>query len=281
MLAPITREELDRYADWAYGLALDLTRSGYPTYADGIKSREDFIGRARKGMARENEEVLLFSADDQVCGWIHWFWLAEDQYAQAISFLTASHTEAALMEFVAHAAEKRPGYALHMGFPEDNARAIEGLRRGGFRLLEQSVHHELFFDRHPLPEVPREVSLLSGSDDEAAFRALHTATDLYWTAERILRERANWRVYLYRDGPRPTAALYARVSAGGWPEIFGIVGAADPTAYRALLIACLHDGKAAGASHMTYFEEDERMLPILAELGFEVISRYVCYQKTI
>lgn len=281
MLTLLKPEEFDRYADWAYALALDLTRSGYPTYADGIKTREDFISRARRGMARENEEILLLRVDGQVCGWIHWYWLAEDGYAQAISFLTASHTEAAIGEFAAHAAAKRPGYALHMGFPTDNAPAIEGLQRSGFRLLEQSVHHELFFDRCPLREVPREVSLLSGSDDEASFRALHTATDLYWTAERILRDRANWRVYLYRDGHRPTAALYAQVSADGWPEIFGIVGAADPTAYRALLIACLHDGKAAGASHMTYFEEDKRMLPILLELGFEVISRYVCYQKTI
>lgn len=281
MLTLMSSEDFKAHADWAYGLALDLTRSGYPTYADGIKTREDFISRGRSGMARENEEMLLFRVDGQVCGWIHWYWLPEDQYAQAIGFLMASHTEAALMEFVAHATEKCSGYALHMGFPTDNTCAVRGLQQNGFRLLEQSVHHELFFDRYQLREVPREVSLMSGNDDEAAFRALHTATDLYWTAERILNDRTNWRVYLYRDGSRPTAALYAHISAGGWPEIFGIVGDVHPAAYCALLIACLNDGKAAGATHMTYFEEDERTLPILAELGFEVVSRYVCYQKIL
>ena len=277
MLTRITRSEFDRYADWAYGLALDLTCSGYPTYADGIKTREDFISRARKGMERESEEILLFSAGGQVCGWIHWFWLPEDGYAQAISFLTASHTDEAIAEFVAHAAERRPGYALHMGFPEENADAVQWLRQSGFRLLEQSVHHELMFDRYSLREVPPGVSLLSGGDDEATFRALHTAKDLYWTAERILNDPTNWRVYFYGA----EAALYARMEENGWPEIFGMAGNVTPAAYRALMAACLNDGKASGAAHMTYFEEDERMRPILAELGFEVISRYVCYQKTI
>ena len=277
MLTPLYPEAFDRYADWAYALALDLTRSGYPTYADGIKTREDFISRARKGMERESEEILLFSVGGQVCGWIHWFWLAEDRYAQAISFLTASRTAEAIKEFVAHAAERRPGYALHMGFPEENADAVQWLRQSGFRLLEQSVHHELLFDRYSLREVPPGVSLLSGGDDEAAFRALHTATDMYWTAERILNDRTNWRVYLYGA----EAALYARVEENGWPEIFGMAGNVTPAAYRALMVHCLNDGKTSGAAHMTYFEEDERMLPILLELGFQVVSRYRCYQKIL
>lgn len=281
MLTPITGRELESHVGWAYSLALDLTRSGYPTYADGIKTREDFIGRARLGLARENEEMLLFSVDGQVCGWIQWYWLTDDQYAQAISFLTAAHTEAALKEFVAHAAEKCPGYALHLGFPTANAQAVHWLQQSDFRLLEQSVHHELFLNRCRLCEAPREVSLMSGSDDEAAFRALHTATDLYWTAERIIADKNHWRVYLYRDGGRLTTALYAHVSAGGWPEIFGMAGAVNPPAYRALLTACLNDCKAAGCTHMTYFEEDERMLPVLAELGFEIVSRYVCYQRIL
>lgn len=32
---------------------------------------------------------------------------------------------------------------------------------------------------------------------------------------------------------------------------------------------------------MTYFEDDEEKLPILAALGFEIIRRYVCYQKNL
>ena len=281
MLTPLQPEEFNRYVDWAYRLALDLTCSGYPTYADGIKTREAFILAAKRCLETGNREVLLFHVDGEVRGWIQWYWLPEDQYAQASCFLTATHTEQALTEFVAHAAKACPGYALHLGFPTDNARAVQWLQQNEFRLLEQSVNHTLFFDRYERREAPREVSRMSGSDDEAAFRAIHTDADLYWTAERILADRENWHVYLYRDGNRPVAALYAQGLADGWPEIFGIAGGNHAATYRTLMTACLNDCQAAGCAHMTYFEEDESKLPILHELGFEVVSRYVCYQKIL
>ena len=281
MLTPVTPETLEAHIDWAYSLALDPARSGYPTYADGIKTREDFIRAARRAMEGENRELLLFRADGEVCGWIQWFWQPGERYAQTDGFLTGSHTDRALTEFLAHAAERCPGYALHLGFPFDNARAVEWLRQSGARVLERSVHLELFFDRYAPREAPVHVSCMSGSDDEAAFCALHTATDMFWTAERILADRENWHVYLYGDGDAPTAALYAHGISNGWPEIFGMAGDVTPTAYRALMTACLNDCKAAGCAHMTYFEEDESKLPILAELGFTIISRYVCYQKIL
>lgn len=281
MLTPITREELTRYADWAYALALDLTRSGYPTYADGIKTREDFIRAAEEGMDGEREEVLLFRMDGEVCGWVQWSWQPEERYAQAYSFLTAAHAGKALEAFVAHASERCPGCALHMGFPADNADAVTWLRDHGFLLLEQSVHHTLFFSDYASREAPENVALMAGPEDETAFQALHTETDMFWTAQRILAHAADWRVYLYRKGGQALAALFVHAPAHGWAEVFGLCGDVTPETYRALMTACLNGCKADGYPHLTCFEEDERMLPILAELGFVAVSRYVCYQKTL
>lgn len=42
MLRKLNEDEYKQYLDFAYELALDLTRSCYPTYADGLKTREDF-----------------------------------------------------------------------------------------------------------------------------------------------------------------------------------------------------------------------------------------------
>lgn len=281
MLARMSPEELDRYVDWAYHLALDLTCSGYPTYADGIKTREGFIRAAREGMERNNEELLLVRVDGEVCGWIQWSWQAEERYAETYSFLTASHTDEALSAFIAHATERCKGYALHMGFPAGNEKAASWLEGHGFRRLEESVHHTLFFNEYAAGEPPSGVARMEGDEDRAAFLALHTETDMYWTAERMLADIDNWRVYLYREGGNPLAALFARVPPGGWPEIFGVAGERTPDTSRALLTACLNDCKAAGCPHMTCFEDDEAKLPILAELGFRVVSRYICYQKIL
>ena len=48
MLVPLQEKDFDQYIDFAYELALDPTRAGYPAYFDGIKTKEDFTGRANR-----------------------------------------------------------------------------------------------------------------------------------------------------------------------------------------------------------------------------------------
>ena len=74
MLTRLKESDFEKYAEFAYSLALDLTSSGYPTYADGIKTKEEFINRSRIAFARENEDILLYERDGQVCCWIHYYY---------------------------------------------------------------------------------------------------------------------------------------------------------------------------------------------------------------
>ena len=55
MLIKPTREEGETYIDFAYELALDPSRSGYPTYADGIKTKEDFAEQPWRDMRNLTE----------------------------------------------------------------------------------------------------------------------------------------------------------------------------------------------------------------------------------
>ena len=58
MLRPCTELEYREYADFVYALALDPARSGYPSYSDGIKTKEMFLESAAQALARENEGLL-------------------------------------------------------------------------------------------------------------------------------------------------------------------------------------------------------------------------------
>ncbi len=60
MLRTLKQEEFEQYAEFAFSLVLDLSKSSYPTYTDGIKTKEDFIRTAKKALEKENEEILLF-----------------------------------------------------------------------------------------------------------------------------------------------------------------------------------------------------------------------------
>ena len=50
MLSKITVKEFDQYLDFAYRLAMDPSKSGYPTYTDQIKKSADLIRTARQVM---------------------------------------------------------------------------------------------------------------------------------------------------------------------------------------------------------------------------------------
>jgi len=60
MLRRLTkRKELEKYLDFAYGLALEPSYSGYPTYADGVKTRQDFIRQAQEALGDEKKGIFL------------------------------------------------------------------------------------------------------------------------------------------------------------------------------------------------------------------------------
>ncbi len=42
MQVKAANEDAEKYLDFTYALALDLSRSGYPTYTDSVKPRADF-----------------------------------------------------------------------------------------------------------------------------------------------------------------------------------------------------------------------------------------------
>lgn len=96
MLKRLKEQDFDRFVGLAYELALDMTKSGYPTYADGIKTKNDFIDRARKAFSRDNEEILLFERDGKVAGWIHYYYLPKDRYLDTCSFCVAEGMREAL-----------------------------------------------------------------------------------------------------------------------------------------------------------------------------------------
>ena len=70
MLTSLERKDFEKYVDWAYSLALDRTRSCYPTYSDGIKTKQNFIDNACKSLESDTSEILLFADKDKVLGLI-------------------------------------------------------------------------------------------------------------------------------------------------------------------------------------------------------------------
>ena len=139
MLRLLEASEFDTYIDFAYGLSQDMTRSGYPTYCDGIKTREDFISRTKKSFERPDEDVLLFLEDGQVEGLIHFQHQEEEHYLQTFVFNIRRDTGTALAEFMDWCRERWPGFNLFLGFPAENVEALSWLEGAGVPCI---LHNE-------------------------------------------------------------------------------------------------------------------------------------------
>lgn len=268
MLRNLQPTEFDQYVDFAYDLALDLSQASFPIYNDGVKTKEYFIERSKKGMERDNEEILLYEEDGVVKGWIHYNFIEEDAYIGANNILVQDDYVKALDELLTYWEEKYPGYEWNLYFPEENEETITFLEESGCEDLEQSIVDILLFENYQRQPGSENVISIT-KDNFEMFRKLHASVEdeMFWTSDKILEDLDHWEIFAYQEDGECIAALYHNGKGDKDLEIFGIDGEVDDEILEALLTACLNKGKVNGARSM-YFFNDEQTHEIARKLGF-------------
>ena len=282
MLKKLEEKDFKHYAEFAYELALDMTKSGYPTYADRVKTKEDFMERSRKAFSREHEDILLFEREGKAAGWVHYYHLPEDHYLDTCSFCIAEGMGEAIEEFTAFARENFPGCELYLGFPEENREAVTALISGGFTCIEESYNDIFDFSSYgPQPEGSDMIPITG--ENYGLFAELHAQhKDMYWNSERILNVLDDWKIFALQRNETLAGAVYLSKDEST-PEIFGIDfqdGVYNSAVFRTLLTAMLNDCKRQGAQHLFFFSDEEAQPDALA-CGFRCVGKYVCYKTVL
>lgn len=283
MLRALKETEYRDYLDWAYSLALDMSRSGYPTYADGLKRKSDFEEHAARVFRREHEEILLFEENAKPLGWLQYYALPQDKYLQTCAFCTEDGTERAMDELIAYLAQKYPGFTLYMGFSGQNTRAVNHLKELGWPLDDECLVGVLRFeDYSPRPETAELIPITG--ENFHRFAALHAHMDgkMYWDNAHLREALDQWHICVYcRDG-RDLASVYF-VYRDNMMEIFGmdyVENRFDREAFRAMLVRALNQAKAEGMETFTYFHDTDEA-PTVRELGIRSLGTYVLYAKEL
>lgn len=284
MLRVCTALEYTALVDDMYSLALDKSKSGYPSYCDGIKTKEMFLERSKRAFSEKNEELLLFEYNGTVEGWIHFYWLPEDRYLSTVSFLARSHTAQALKEFLEMAREEFGGYELWLGFSEENTEAVSFLAASGFELIEKSNDNTAFLREYAALPTGEDVLRITKENFEL-FRLLHSPVeeDMYWNSDRIFAALDRWNVFVRLRNGEPMGSVYFLNADTDWYEIFGVDmkdNSFDAETFRILLTAALNAAKEMGGKYMTFFCEDEAQASV-EEAGFKCMDCYNCYKKLL
>lgn len=285
MLLKAQAEDVAKYGDFVYELALDQAKSGYPTYADGIKSKEDFLADAEKRVAEDTSELWLFYLEEVFEGWISCFWIPEDRYLQCSACNIRRGAKQALARLMELLKTNFGGYTVYFGFPKDNKEAIRFLRDNKFQCIEEAWNNTFFFESYEyFPENENIVRI--SRDNYDAFRAVyHPDGETYWNCERILECLEEWTVLVYQTEGRPVGTVFFRGNRGHY-EIFGMDYTDEKYREEAcapMLRAVLNHCKRAGAEYLTFFCEtaEEGVQRTVREMGFRCVGGYVCYCRQL
>jgi len=284
MLVPLQEKDFNRYINFAYALSTDPARSGYPAYFDGVKTKADFIERAREAFRRPGEEILLYQAGGTTEGWIHYGCLGDDRYLFLSACCLRRNTAEALRELSEYLSSRYPRSKWMMCFSTGDPESTAWMEKAGFTRLEDSSHYTLLFDQYvPAPD-DRGVERIT-KDNFEKFRRVHEAVDkdMYWNCDRVRRDLSKWDLYVAEENG--VAGEVMALRADDFYEIYALVcedGQFHEGIYIRLLRRVLNEGKKKGAKNLTFFVETESgEAQILPKLGFRLVGRYLAYRKEI
>lgn len=284
MLRKCTKQEYEKYKDFAYEIAMDPTKAGYPSYSDGVKTKEMFFEREEKAFERDYEGILLFEYEGNVEGWINYYALEADNYLGTSSFNINSYTEVALKEFIEYSEINYSGYDLFLGYSRKNKQAVNYLETHGFECIEESINNTFILDDYKIIEKDTNVIRVT-KDNYDCFRAIHDQIegDMYWNSDRIYNDFDNWIVFVKLNNGESVGCAYIRTDEDGWYEIYGIDmkdNILDAEVMEELFVASFNISKEKGAKFLTCFTGKEEQESI-EKLGFACADEYVCYKKHI
>lgn len=273
MLRKVHTDELDALITEFWPVALDLSRSSYPTYTDGIKTREDFSGQVYRAAREAWGEVLVHLWNGAVNGLLV-IDVADDAFVSLHVCLTHAHQPECLSEALAHLHKKHAGKTLWLGFAPENAEMLAFAEGNGFALLDDTVNWNISLAAWQPAATECPVQRVD-DDHYAAFRALWTDESMYWNAERIRAAMERWMLFVTADGRGAVACL----DEGVMLEIFGFQyrDGYDEVTHRALMTACLNAAAERGSGYLTYFADREETA-VMQSLGFRRVSGYLCYE---
>lgn len=281
MLVPLKESDFDVFVEQAYKMALIPEMTSYPAYYDGIKTKEDYIERARKALLRDNEGILLFYKEDEFCGWIHYYYLSEDQYLDTVSMSWRTGAEQILDEFLTFIDKQYPDAMVYLGFPQENKAAITYLQSRGFEVVDQSWNMVLHLSGagDMRPEAASIIHI--NRKNYSLFQCLHSQCDgdMYWDTEHILNDLDNWMVFVSLQQGQPAGAVYCQ--RGNMAEIFGVDflnGIYSPGIHRELLNTVIRASIEDGSRNLVYFCDDNEM-PTVMDAGFSCIGKYILVKR--
>ncbi len=276
MLKKINEKEFDEYINFAYELAMNKEKCSYPIFYDGIKTKKVFFDIEKESFKSKDSEILLYIENNNVEGWINYYYIEDDKYIQLTTFSIKKNTNIALKEFIQYINNKFHDYELYLGFPLDNKEAISYLSTKA-ELIESSYNNVLHLNDIKLLSNNKNIIKIN-RDNYHYFKEIHTDTNLYWTEDKIYNDLDNWNIYVKVLNNSPVSAIFATNADKDILEIFGYYLEKDNKDSLKELIENLISNSYVNKKYIIFFEDNSENEIEILNIGFKCIGKYLCYK---
>ena len=284
MLRPLTAAREAAALETSWALAQSPATSLYPSFADGIKTREEFLRAASLRNAAPGE-ALAHLSDGEIQGLIRYEALPEGRLLTFSAF-AARNPARATAEFLAYAAARYPGWQVDFGLHGENAGPRSVLEKAGWTRTEECRVCVCPLAGNISPSLAENVEPVTPRTFSEFAHLHHRTAGMYWNSPRLraayFRENTPWRLTLYRRQGRAAAALCWQ-RFGDLAEIFGVdfEGEFDGEAMAPLLAQSLAEARRTGARAMYFFCDTAPQARAAQAAGMGLFGRYQLYQGAL
>jgi len=284
MLVKLEEKDFGKYIDSIYELALDRSKSMYPIYSDGIKTKKDFVDKALKSFSVDDEEILLFVLDDIVLGWVHYYYLKDDNYFSAQTFQAQAHIDIMFKEFYEFAKQNYSGCDFYFGIPDDNITLHQELLNHNFKISNDCYNTVCFLKNYQPQSISNSVKKIT-KEEFSKFEVLHIVghDEMYWNCERLYNHFDKWHIYIFEEDNITKGAIIFTVMTDQMAEIFCVDylnNEFNEHIFSELVKQSLNTCKELYVHALVFFVEGFEHNSA-TKLGFTSLGKYLCFTKTL
>lgn len=279
MVKELTEERVREAAELSWKRCGTPAKRSYPLFQSETEIETEYRLRLHETYGG----LLGCFSGETLVGVCCFFFVPTERYLQTVAFYSDEGHPQSASEFLGYFESNYPGYSINIGIPFENAFAADALQRSGFDLVEDS--HDMRLDRDGFITGRPEATVFRLEAEQypeyAGFHDLHFP-DIYWNAERLFSDIANWRIFVHRKNGTIDGSAFVMLQ-NKMAEIFGL-WTPDLQTARVLLHGLIGALAAENTEigMMIFFVDGDEALnqAVSRECGFRCAGHYQLWTKT-
>ena len=235
-------------------------------------------------------QLIASYNDNRLLGVCAYYWIKKTNYAQTTLFLIDGDYDIIANEILNHIQSELAGYRCLIGFPKENAKALEWLRKKDMTCIESSLVTHLKNLKTISVETSEAISSIT-SDNFDSYSEFHDSfaleANMYNHSKNLFEKIDRFETLVYMDKGEIVASIFASDDQ----NLSDIVGVFIKDAYKnkgievlllkTLLSKLIH--KHGSLGEVLYFVDDDNVeaLTNALEVGFVIKESYQCFENLL